>query len=125
MQLPSSDELVCFISAAASCEAVAGVEGVPCLWRVLPALAEEHALPQKLPPHLVRARQFAPWRMLLHMRMRPTPGVNQQPARTEPSAQNGFAFQQWVALAYMEADQDRRTSPACNPRVHGVANAVE
>lgn len=54
-QIPSEAVLRSFVAAAAECEPLSGVEGTPCVWRVRPALAQQHGLPERLPQALVRA----------------------------------------------------------------------
>ena len=52
-QAPCHTVLRSFLTAAATCEPLIGVEGVPCVWRVLSELAQKHGLSEQLLPELV------------------------------------------------------------------------
>ena len=53
MQIPSEAVLRSFLAAAAESEVFVGTEGSFWVWRVLPALALQHGLPDQLPSSLV------------------------------------------------------------------------
>ncbi len=50
---PARQQLRGALQRLAECEAVEGVKGLPCLWRVRPPFAQKYGLSQELPRDLV------------------------------------------------------------------------